>query len=101
MNLIASVLKSLHKVGKSLNEINNVVVQSNSESHIDCDIFHITYLLSQNVFVNYLFECLHEEDINIINSYLNDVLFGTKLGLSVEFLLKLPDTYIYIGTEAS
>lgn len=94
-NLIASVLKSLHEVGKSLNEINNLVVQSDNKSHTDCDISQITHLLGKNVFVSDLFECLDEEDINIINSYLKNVLIGTKLGLSVEFLLKLPDTYIY------
>ena len=94
-NLRASILKSLHEVGKSLNEINNVIVQSENESHTDCDISRITHLLCQNVFVSDLFECLHEEDITIINSYLKDVILGTKLGLSAEFLLKLPDTYIY------
>ena len=94
-NLVAIVIKSLHEVGKSLNEINNVIVQSDNKSHTDCDISQIARLLSQNVFVSDLFECLHEEDINIINSYLKDVVIGTKLGLSVESLLKLPDTYIY------
>ena len=34
-NLIASVLKCLHEVRKSLNEINNAIVQSDNKSHTD------------------------------------------------------------------
>lgn len=84
--MIASVVKSLHKAGKSLNKINNLIVQSDNKIHTDCDISQITHSPGQNIFVSDLFECSHEEDINTINSYLKDVLVATKLGLSVEFV---------------